>query len=746
MTALVSTQQPPSELGGEDRPRRRARRRTTVPFAGPVIETGTWTRRIVALLFVASVLLLGYQAVVSVFEALRNATSFSGYALDGAFQLYNPLRRMAMGEIPGRDFPFFHGVGMPWLHYPFFVLLGSNIFASELTRWLLSPFFFALSGLFFFRAMLGTWVRATIALAPFVGMSAVGMFNLVDPGNSMVGIRSMIPLLVAAALMWTVRRRRIVFGFLQWHTSLLIAYVLLGVGVALGTEQGVAAIGAFVLVRAVMSQRRLRWGWRLIVQIAADVFAAVASTLLVLTVLTFGHAADALRYALVEIPSDQGWVFGSVPNIVLTPESFLWELRGGATIDFGGVVPGYFMAALAAVVLLVCARWARALGPNVVAASIFLWIQGLAVLAALVGYINLAVQLAPFGRASAAIACGTGVALAITLMARAEARVARSQARTARGGASVWAMGAAAALLVALGATLAVSSLTARAEALAAIPKRELLWKAVQAPSQNDYEVAGPGYRQALDAFLPLIPEGSQIWATYTSLYSSQRGVVTPAPGGEDYIIHALGRERRAAYENAFAQVKPEAVITTNPRYTIYEEWLWGRYPHFFQTLIQNYTLTAQNGSHVLWLRNAETAPPTAETAVPVAPDGSFDLPGNDTDRVVYYGLSVDYRAYGGDIPVVSRLPRYYLRFEGSALALYGQVLPDDETTWSLVVPVFPGSPGVHVTNFIEGIHPLASLQIHGARYRLLSVPEPNDQLIEESFCAMKGSDERCAG
>ncbi|GAA2567673.1 hypothetical protein GCM10009862_03040 [Microbacterium binotii] len=722
------------------------RLRTTVPFAGPVIETGTWTRRIIAVLFAASVAFLIYQGIVSVFEALRTATSFSGYALDGAFQLYNPLRRMAMGEIPGRDFPFFHGVGMPWLHFPFYLLFGSNIFASELARWLLSPFFFALSGLLFFRAMLGTWVRATIALAPFVGMSAVGMFNLVDPGNSMVGIRSMTPLLIAAALMWTVRRHRVLFGFLQWHTSLLIAYALLGVAVALGTEQGVAAIGAFLLVRAVLNLRRLGWGWRVFVQIAVDVVAAVASTLIVLTALTFGHAIDALRYALVEIPSDQGWVFGSIPNIVLTPEAFFWELRGGASLDLGGVVPGFLMAALAAVILLVCARLAGAIGPKVVAVSVFLWIYGVAVLAALVGYISLAVQLAPFGRASAAIACGAGVALALTLIARAEARLRRDRVPTARRRAAGWGMGVAALAIVVVGATLAASSLPARAEILSAIPKREVISEALRAPGESDYEVAGPGYKQALDAFLPLIPEGSQIWATYTSLYSSERGVVTPAPGGEDYIIHALGKERRAAYEEAFAADKPGAVITTNPRYTIYEEWLWGRYPDFYLTLLENYTLTAENGSHVLWLRNEDPAPPeSAPTEVPVAADGSFDLPGNDTQRVVYYELSVNYRADGGDIPVVSRLPRYYLRFDGSALALYGEVLPDDETTWNLVVPVFPGSQGVHVTNFIDGIHPLASLTIDGARYRQMSVPQENDQLIEQNFCAMKGSDERCA-
>ena len=77
------------------RPRRRG-----VPFRGPVIETGRWMRRLTAVFFVIASVFLLAQAAVSVFQALDNATSFSGYALDGAFQLYNPLRRLAAGEIP----------------------------------------------------------------------------------------------------------------------------------------------------------------------------------------------------------------------------------------------------------------------------------------------------------------------------------------------------------------------------------------------------------------------------------------------------------------------------------------------------------------------------------------------------------------------------------------------------------------------------------------------------------------------
>lgn len=720
-------------------------RRTGVPFLGPVLETGRWTRWIIVGLFACAVVFLGVQAVVSVFQALDHATRFSGYALDGAFQLYNPLRRLAAGEVPGRDFPFFHGVGMPWLHYPLFLLLGSNIFAAEMARWLLSPLLFALSGVVFFRSFLGTWTRAVIALAVFVAMSnTVPELNLVDPGNSMVGIRSMTVLFIAAAMMWTVRRPRVAWGFVQWHTPLIVAYLLLGVAVALGTEQGVAAIGSFLLVRFVLNVRRLRWGWRPIVQSAIDTAAAAASVLLVLTLLTAGHAVTALRYALVDIPSDQGWVFGSIPNIVLTPDSLGWELLGGLSLDLSAMVPGFVLTGVTALALLVIGRRMRAIGSQVVAASVFLWIYGLAVLAAVLGYISLTVQLAPFGRVSTAIACAAGTAIVLACIARIEARLRRAPGtRPAPLRVAARALGAL--VITGVGLAFLAASLPVRLDVLAAIPKREVVAAAQQAPFQSDYEVAGPGFRGAMDAILPLIPEGAEIWATYSSLFNSERDAFVPAPGGEDYIIHALGKERREAYQEAFVQERPEAVITSNPAYTIYEEWLWGRYPLFFQTLIQDYSLTQVTGSHLLWLRNdvaPDASPPAVE--VPIGEDGGFQLPGNPTDRVMYYSLSVDYVASGGSVPVLNRLPRFYMKMSGAALGLYAQVLPDSEQSWNIVVPVFPGSDGVAVTPFVDGFAPFASLRFTGASYTTLEVPEANDRLIEENYCTWMKTDERC--
>ena len=59
--------------------------------------------------------------------------------IDGPFQLFNALRRIDAGQRPGRDFPAFHGVGLPVVHYPVYRLLGGDFLASELARQWVSP-------------------------------------------------------------------------------------------------------------------------------------------------------------------------------------------------------------------------------------------------------------------------------------------------------------------------------------------------------------------------------------------------------------------------------------------------------------------------------------------------------------------------------------------------------------------------------------------------------------------------------
>lgn len=76
-----------------------------------------------ALLFTAVFVSIAHLLVFvgyAVFAALGNGLAMDSYAANGTFQLYNPLRRLLDGEVLARDFPFFHGVGVPLLHFPLF--------------------------------------------------------------------------------------------------------------------------------------------------------------------------------------------------------------------------------------------------------------------------------------------------------------------------------------------------------------------------------------------------------------------------------------------------------------------------------------------------------------------------------------------------------------------------------------------------------------------------------------------------
>ena len=92
--------------------------------------------------------------------AVETALHFSGVAIDGPFQLYNALRRIDGGFRPGVGFQFFHGIGIPFLHYPFYRLFGGTFAASELARQLIACFAYPLVFLALFRAFTGDWRRS----------------------------------------------------------------------------------------------------------------------------------------------------------------------------------------------------------------------------------------------------------------------------------------------------------------------------------------------------------------------------------------------------------------------------------------------------------------------------------------------------------------------------------------------------------------------------------------------------------
>src|SRR3954469_21170580 len=90
---------------------------------------------------------------------IESAMHFDGPPVDGPFQLFNALRRIAAGQRGGADFQFFHGMGVPYLHYLPFRLFGGGFLASEITRQLISIIAYPAVLVVFFRAFTRDWPR-----------------------------------------------------------------------------------------------------------------------------------------------------------------------------------------------------------------------------------------------------------------------------------------------------------------------------------------------------------------------------------------------------------------------------------------------------------------------------------------------------------------------------------------------------------------------------------------------------------
>jgi len=268
---------------------------------------------------VGAFVLLVALMIGALITALGNALFFDGYAADGAFQLLNPMRRLIEGQIIGRDFSFFHGIGVPFMHLPFYVLFGQGLFGEEITRWLVSPLLFILSAFCFFYL----WRRQFIfALRMSVVVTALGMLVipfLVLPITSILGVRSVVPVFLLAVLMNQKRLSSPIFKrayklVQPWTRYELIVGVLLAVGLLCGTEFGVAAALAFGIARVaypVAKGEKTQLRWLSLARVGGG-FLVVLFVLLM--VITWGHPIAPLTYAFVDIPTDQMWYFGVPPN------------------------------------------------------------------------------------------------------------------------------------------------------------------------------------------------------------------------------------------------------------------------------------------------------------------------------------------------------------------------------------------------------------------------------------------------
>ena len=610
-------------------------------------------------------LIAGWLAVFLI-QGLRDAVTFDGGLADGPHQLFNPLRRIAAGQRGGADFQFFHGVGVPYLHYPLYVLFGQTIHASELARAWVEAFQMVIGFLVVFAA-------ATRRLTPALGLTAaalivtnmLSMVHLALPINSLIGLRSVTPVLVVGLLLAGVRPSREAIG----------CGLLTAVAVLLGTEFGVATALMLGLTWAGRRWFRLPGGslrWLLLTGVT---FAAALAGLLLLICGPEGVKL-ALRYALRDLPADQMWYFGAPPNAFVC----MWRdlLDRDLWLDAIGPVLVTFAAAASAV------RWHPAARP----AGVVLLAALAAVSFSTVGYLGYTSMhyLLPAERMALIVGLiglwhawrwmATDSALAVVALRVGRVTAAALTVMWLVAGSTPWTI-LKLPVFVGQGRTHAADLIGGRARLSPRL-----------ADHVGELAAAIDADRAAVGITRPPV-----IWSTYAGLLEARYGVFHPHC---DYIIHARGPDALERYVAAFRIANPDYVVTLRRDTFPYEgQHQDGGWP-FYEEVVLNYDVRTFTKEAVLWKRRPDAwKTPDLSERIAYAPRSAEEFatplpPGVPPDTPLVVEVEYEVRNPVAGVPVIGGMPRYLIAASGSRNTLPVS-LPPYRNNWSFAVYPIPG-------------------------------------------------------
>jgi hypothetical protein len=630
--------------------------------------------------------------------AAERALHFEDSPIDGPFQLFNALRRLAAGQRFGGTFQFFHGSGIPYLHLIPFEVFGGSFLASEMVRQLLSIVVALSVFALFFRAWIGSWHDGLpIAVVGLVALIPLRVNALLFPINSMLGLRSTMPLLLALHL------------YLRsdgWRASAERA-ALFAIAMLCGIEQGSASIAAFIVVKAILAVRR-RDG-RELLRAAGVVALAGILFVLILFVMTPTGFRSVIEFNFRSLPRDQFWYFGGPPNLFL----FSWsqcELFG-RYVTWTVLVTG-----TVAWTLIRFWRGSTRAETRDIAAEAFLALYALASTASMLGTWSI-VYLQPAVR----------VALILALLAARREWASRQDdlhiADDLKRRAPIYAM-------------VAVIGYSIAGYPLATISVVRTPWHILyahgllrQPPAMSkDWNSSIQlGEAMVADRRAALHREPT-LWSTYASYLEWRMAAFHPS---FDYIIHALGAENRSAYAATFVARKPDIVQTLEPTYTNYEEWLEVNHWDFYRPLLRDYDIAAAGPWSYFWFRRPVTFDDRPQMIVdaPVPPGQlaiAIDGRGVAADSIGLFEVTLYYQVVNPwrRVPVIGSLPRYLVHVLGTgnhnaiSLAPYAR---------KRVFPVLTMGPTeIHLLGEVRSLVGGATLVFDSIRVDRLSVAPQN--------------------
>jgi len=636
------------------------------------------------------------------------------FAINGAYQTFNPIRRIFDGEVPALDFNLYLGIGTTYLITFLAFFTGKDFGAVNFSThfWHLFCHFLAFLTLFY---LLGLSIRRSLFLAAAVvgiitlvlgsitilGDPPLRRFldslntpfttnypllpawrELISPGLSNLGLRSALPFLTSLLVLAGIHYLN------NWPTWLAVyCGSLIGIQPLWSNDYGIISTLVLIPVSTffILKQQVPR-KWQLLLALLSS---SLVSFVLMTSVITHGHPDLWIQESVLGVASDQFWYFGFAPSKIfalsqLFPEPYLYWYAGllGILLAYVYLTPVTVRKTLLLYVALTTfgAGLVASIGGGI---STRYFVPTL-----FVSYFVLAF----FGLKLLKFLTSTVVRWNSRLTIQTNVICDRLPISFLRKGSYF---------------LLVVIYVVGIVVALDRIPS---------APNATNYFYVNQLGGWLPDSFLRAIaiaekirldtqtlPPERRILSTYASMIDTLAGSKNAT--GIDYIIHALGESARQRYLDRYQAANPQYITTIREDYSAWENWVRRVNWWFYREFLRDYEPVEATFYNMIWRRREQplTVPSAPiQCAINLKKPNSVNLtvtsdrPNEVTSDPIYFiDLELDYALHvqSSGVPVIGSrglvnatevqvaIPK---AIPADGLASYG--LPPHHSNWHIPV------------------------------------------------------------
>ena len=571
----------------------------------------------------AIILLLIIASLVIIYlYGIERALITPIFHLDGAFQTASSLFRLSDGQLPGRDYLPYLGLGTTYLLWPLFIACGETLAASQFAAY--AGFLASaavtvgiLTALIMPRhKLLLASVTSLLFILCFLVFSSTIPYILqsilfIEPGNSLRPLRSFIVYVAGLAIYLTILN--ISAGRACW----IVLGAIAGLAVLWSNDYGIPTAGMTGLFGLWWANRHSKKIIPAGLWMGGTGFIVAA---IGMTILTGGHPIALLEYNFVDVAGDQYWYFGAwdEKNRLFGLADIYKILFPLGLIGLGGL--------LASTIIVVC----RPTTENALLYAISWMLLGGGLIATIGGHIDAYFQ--AYEQLVVLIMLLTIMRFGWPwLVQRNNWLWQRWQTLPTHGGQQrrVW-LGMAVAVLAVIGARYGYYQ------------HRHQYFASNE---EYAYVAAYDGYlHQDWHQHLNFIKanQNASVVEEYWGLWGAYTGAGQGAP--VDSAIHAMGGVRDAFTEHL--QTNPEFVVTTLPSMSVWATWNITANWWFYKPLLQQYAPQPTSLTTLVWQRQPTAYSwPKVACAVEQATDTATPavvLPGATPG---FYDVTVQYQA-----------------------------------------------------------------------------------------------------